>query len=775
MYGTTSGKTEIVKSVCGANSSKKGRGFNFTWMRRTVDYDIQCFVDMRDKGHAPQLKTSEEGNRKIDIEDLSTSILDAFGKSYLYTLDEQHVSARERLQQLLTKHTAKRKLIIISHLDWIFNDDSLQTKETFETFIQSLTQTNTSFIFTICGMPKHGFSESFPFQGFHVRAPILDEKKRGLICHLEQALGQLPDYQEDEHAEVFEHILRVSNFKMELLNTIIEEIIEQSNFPRAPFDLTQFLEDLKSCMNVNEMAMKLTANFTEDEQKLLQFLRLFPIYFRYDDCLCVKDDSFTEEKIKRALTSLFQKKFVKQSKPGMFMLSDFLRESMNFRAIPTDFKRMFIVSTLLGFSRPTQHVDPVVMVSQRRNLRMALALMDLGNPDVSCFQEWGEIRAMVLQIGVENFPNILENMMSNLGNRFVLFFKNILKKCEEELQNGSVEEAWLKVVLKSFNGQWQVSASDQSMLVICFEKYMGIAERVRDSGEEHWDDLKAELEAVKREMLSCEGIDKDYASKLNSQIDPLLKQLRCFQSIYNEMNEFLDQIHDGKIDISRSVSQRTIEEKIKEGMKSPCNFLKETAVRLKVSAEIKMKSLAGTEEVKRAKEQIENEHKGNIAALQEELNELKASSEAMKANHVTELTKLQTERAKWEADKTKLETLNARVLAQMEKLYDEKRELSTLNGCLEKEVVELRTNLSHEQELVMCLKEREVVRLKDAKKAKKIMDKKEKGNRKKEKNKGKKPGKLLESRVQLALPILRKAKRPEPKLPLLKRENVYLA
>ena len=58
VYGTSSGKTEIVKSAlvgdhAGATRKKL---FQFSsWMRRMIDFEVNCFVDMRDRNYCPQL------------------------------------------------------------------------------------------------------------------------------------------------------------------------------------------------------------------------------------------------------------------------------------------------------------------------------------------------------------------------------------------------------------------------------------------------------------------------------------------------------------------------------------------------------------------------------------------------------------------------------------------------------------------------------------------------------------------------------------------------
>ena len=704
VFGTHSGKTEIVKSVCTGASSRKARPLGFSWMRRTVDFDVQCFVDLRDRVHCPQLSASESKDESR-VEDLSVAILDGFGKGYLYTIDDHHVSATTRLQQLLSheSHESKRKLIVVSHADWIFDDDSLRARENFEAFANSVTRTNTTIIFTICSAPKSHFLEKVPNVCFLVRRPALDEPRQGLCSHLE---NRLSEFHEEEHLELFKRILALSNFKMELLDVITNEIVERSNFDMA-FDMLTYLKDLTTCINIKEMAGKLTENFTADERKLTHFLRLYPLYFRFDDCLCIKgyDDDLTEEKLKRSLTNLFQKGFVRQAKPGMFALSDLLRETIDFSQVPADIKKIFIINVLQSLSEPMQQMDPYMVASQRRNWRSALAMMDLETP--ICFTEPKAIREVVLQIGVENFPSILENMRNHLGKRFFDFFKNIVKRCEEGIEEGSVEEAWLKVVLKSFAGPRQPTTSIDPVLVICFEKYMSIAERVRDSGEEEWEGLTAELEGVKREMVSCEEIDKEYVTKLNTQIDPLLRQLRCFPGIYGDINGTIDAIRKEEADISSAAEQRSIGKKIQNGVNSSCNLLKEAAIELKVLAELNVKTLAGNEEMKRARQAAEIEKRDCVAVVETEMANLRK--------------KLEEKEAEWRQEQKELETKG--------------QELIRLNQLLSREVTELQRKLIQKQEEINKIdadREAEMTWRMKAEEALRRLEEKEKVRRKKE-------------------------------------------
>ena len=577
-------------------------------------------------------------------EELAISILDAYGKGFLYTRDEENGnSPSDRLRKLLQHHKDKKKLIVVSHIDWIFDDDSFGTRELFETFVNSLTLTNTTFIFTACGIPRSGFSDSFAFARFHVRSPALDDPKRGLSTFL---ANHLPDY-EDEHLELIKQILKVSNYKMELLGIMTSELNELSSFSTSPFETSHYLEEFRSFTDLKTIANKVAENLNPEELRLLNFLRLFPSYFRFEDCLGAKDEKvgFDDDKIKRALTNLYQRDVVKKSKMGAFVLADIMREMGSFHEIAAQQKKLFVIHVLRSLLAKSVRTNLYLVTSLRKNLRCALALMNLEDSDTACFASWAEVREVVLQIGVENFPIILDNMMHNLGGSSVKFFKTVLKNCSDELDNGSVEEAWLKVVLKSFHRRRSLP-SMEPVLVICFEKYIAIAEKVRDSGEDDWDALIAELEGVSREMASCEDVEKDYVVKLNAQIEPLMSQLKCFHRIYGEMNACIDRIKHGCLDISAASERRLIEKKIQSGLNLSCNILREAAIELKVAAEIKMKVLAGNEETKKERELFENEHKGNMTNLQNEIVNLRNSLGEMEAERRREREEREAERKK---------------------------------------------------------------------------------------------------------------------------------
>ena len=105
-------------------------------MMPVIYYDIQTYVDMREMGHNPHLNACNDEKLKV-VENLSVAILDSFGKSYLFTLAEENMSVKDRLWQILSRHKSKKKLIVISHADWIFNDDSIEAIERLEEFIHS--------------------------------------------------------------------------------------------------------------------------------------------------------------------------------------------------------------------------------------------------------------------------------------------------------------------------------------------------------------------------------------------------------------------------------------------------------------------------------------------------------------------------------------------------------------------------------------------------------------------------------------------------------------
>ena len=574
------------------------------------------------------------------IEDLAVSILDAFGKGYLYCREDDCMHAQERLKQLLENHKTQRKLIIVSHIDWIFSDGSVETKEKFESFINTLTQTNTSFIFTLKGLPDGGFSKNFPYEEIHVQPPALDAQRYGLNNYLETALAEFFEF---INLDEFENILKVSGFKMELLTAITSEITGQSSFAKQPFEMTcQFMEEMTKCSTLNGLMDKLTEKFSSDEWRLLHLLRLYPYLFQFDNCLCATDENFSEQKIKTTLTMLMRKDVVRQVKPGMFFLSNLIKEHIAFEEVPPEIKKMFIVNVLQGFSTQCLQADPYMIMSQRKNLRCALAMMDLEKDGVICFHNWVEIRDVILDIGVENFPIILDNMMSNLGGRYNTFFKTVLKKCSESIKNGSVDEEWLKVLLNPSNSQSPLASAIDPVLVICFEKYMAIAERVRYSREDDWDALSTELEQVKQDLSSCEDIDN--VSKLNAQINPLEKNLRCFEPIYYEMSQLLDQIKKGELDISAMAVQRNIKRKIEAAINSPCNIIKELSVELRVEAEIQITTLMGNQEEKRKIEEIKTDHKGDLVALQNELVKLKEMWEGKEAEWMYEREQLLGER-----------------------------------------------------------------------------------------------------------------------------------
>ena len=99
-------------------------------MRKTINFDTKCFVDLRDRQYCPQLPSSTDA---VDarVEHLAVSILDAFGKGYLYTKNVRtELNARVRLEKLLENHKTKKKLIIISHVDWVFDNVSFVFRQT---------------------------------------------------------------------------------------------------------------------------------------------------------------------------------------------------------------------------------------------------------------------------------------------------------------------------------------------------------------------------------------------------------------------------------------------------------------------------------------------------------------------------------------------------------------------------------------------------------------------------------------------------------------------
>ena len=144
----------------------------------------------------------------------------------------------------------------------------------------------------------------------------------------------LPAFLGDVHPEIFVRILQDHTFKMELLNLITTEIIDRSRSPKQPFDIGEFLLELISCPDLRSTTVKLTQTLMPNEKRLLNFLRLFPSHFRYDECLAIKDEEFGEEMIERALTNLYHKDIVRKDVPGSFLLADVMRAAVPFGRIP---------------------------------------------------------------------------------------------------------------------------------------------------------------------------------------------------------------------------------------------------------------------------------------------------------------------------------------------------------------------------------------------------------------------------------------------------------